>query len=521
MKKLFSLAVALFVFSVLLIPQIGCKKKVQTSGVYRIITSQPPQMMSYTPMMGPGDSTAVMPAVERLIEATETRDEAGGMEPWLAEKIDEDVNGLTIVWHIRKGVKFHDGTDLNAEAVRWNFQQVIDAKALPYSSYLKSMKVTGEYTLEMKLTAYSNQLVPSWGYWPIIVSKEAWEKASGGDVKKGIEWARTHVVGTGPFMLKEYKRDVSCTWVRNPNYWIKDRPYLEGMEFRYIPDGMTASAMMQAKEADSWEGASAKDQKALMDQGLKRQASWPALGYSLWVNTANPKSKWQDKRVREALEYALDKPAIAKALGVGLFEELWLPPKGEWGSEGDNKLRPYNPEKAKQLLKEAGFPNGMKAKLLVFFTPDSKDAGTAIKQYLDEAGFDIQLDIADPGRFFGSVYGPPPGPDADLALWITGRDNNYLQSYMRWFSTEPFTDLSYLGHTPEQQKMDKWAQSLTSLKDQEEACKKCVGYITDNALVIPVFDVPSASMIQPWVHETRWTTGFTRWKTHEVWMDEH
>ena len=63
-----------------------------------------------------------------------------------------------------------------------------------------------------------------------MVSKQAWDKASGGDLNKGIEWARTHLVGTGPFILKEFKPDVSMTWVKNPNYWRKGKPYLDGIE---------------------------------------------------------------------------------------------------------------------------------------------------------------------------------------------------------------------------------------------------------------------------------------------------
>jgi hypothetical protein len=113
----------------------------------------------------------------------------------------------------------------------------------------------------------------------------------------------------------------------------------------------------------------------------------------------------------------------------------------------------------------------------------------------------------------------PPVPDNDLVMWITGKDNNYLQSYMRWFSIEPFTDLSYIGHTPQQIKMDKESQKLTSLNAQEAACKKCMHYMTDNALIVPIFDNPAASMLQPWVNSTQYTTGFTRWMTEDVWLE--
>lgn len=500
------------------------KDKPRYGDVLRVIYPNGPQMLSYIPMMGPGDSTLVFPAGERLIDTIAERSKGTGYEPVLAEKVIEDIKGLKITWHIRKGVKFHDGTVLDAENVRWNFQQILDAKALPYSKFLKSMKVVNKYTLVMYLTEYSNQLVPSWGWWPAITSKAAWMKASGGDLEKGKEWARTHIVGTGPFLLKEYKRDSHMTWVKNPNYWRKGRPYLDGIEVRFVPDTTTAAMMMKAKEVDVWNGASPRYQAELQKEGFKKQSSWAALSYCIWINTANPDSKWQDKRVREALEYALDKDSIAKALGSGQYVPLKsLPPEGEWGYDPDYNPRPYNPEKAKQLLAEAGYKNGFPpAKLLVFITPDARDAGAAIKQYLDAAGFNIEIDVADPGRFFGTIYNTPPGPDNDLAWWICGgRDPNYLLTYMRWFSTQPFTNLSYLKHLPGQAELDTKAQELTDLKKQAAITKEVTHIITDNAMVIPVLDVPGAAMQQPWVHSTQYEQGFARWQTEEVWMEKH
>lgn len=495
----------------------------QYGGVLRMLAAYGPQVMSYVPAMGPGDHSAIFPAGERLLDTNIERQTAGGVEPVLAEMVDEDAKNLKITWYIRRGIKFHDGSDLDAEVVRWNFQQILDVKALPYAKYLKEMKVVDKYTLVFYLTEYSNQLVPSWGWWPVITSKAAWDKASGGDLEKGKEWARTHIVGTGPFILKEYKRDVHMIWEKNPNYWRQGRPYLDGIEVRFIPDPATAKAIMLAGEADAWGGAPARDQKDLQNKGFKIQSAWPALGYSIWINTATPGTKWKDKRLREAVEYALDKDAITQAVGFGLYRPLKsLPPEGEWGYDPNYNPRPYNPEKARQLLADAGYANGLKIKFLVpFFMPGAKDAGAAIKQYLEDVGFQVDLDMADPGRFFGTIYWKTPGLDQDLAWWITGRDTNYLMTYMRWFSTEPFTDQSFLAHTPEQIEMDKQAQKLTDVKEQEKITGKLVRLITDDAMVIPVFDPPAATIQQPWVHSTQYEQGFVRWQMEEIWMEKH
>jgi peptide/nickel transport system substrate-binding protein len=524
-KVFFVITAVLLLTSVCFITVGNCQQKAdpQYGGVLRRIMATGPTMMSYVPLMGPQDHSAVFPAGERLVDISKDRSKGGGFEPVLAEKVVEDPKGPKITWYIRKGIKFHDGTDLDAEAVRWNFQQIIDAKALPYAKFLKDMKVVDKYTLVMNLTEYSNQLVASWGWWPVITSKAAWDKASGGDLEKGKTWARTNIVGTGPFMLKEYKRDDHVTWVKNPNYWKKGRPYLDGIEVRIIPEPATARQLLEAKEADVWVAPQARDQVDLMKRGFKRQSSWPAIGYCLWINTSNAKSKWQDKRMREALEYAIDKEAITKALGSGLYRPLKsLPPAGEWGYDPNYNPRPYNPQKAKQLLAEAGYPNGVKIKLTVMFTPEYRDVATAIKQYLDAAGFQVDIDASDPGRFFGTIYNNLPGPDADIAWWMcTGSLPNFMQTYMRWFSSSPFTVLSFLAHPQEQFKMDAEAQKIKSPKEQEAMTKKLVRWVTDNAMVIPVFSVPGAAMQQPWVHSTEFDQGFNRFQTEDVWMEKH
>ncbi|MGD0658357.1 MAG: ABC transporter substrate-binding protein [Syntrophorhabdales bacterium] len=499
----------------------GQQKTPQYGGMLRIISASGPQVLSYPPLMGPLDHIAVMPAAERLVDCTIDRQKGGGIEPVLAEKVDEDAKNLRITWHIRKGVKFSDGSDLDAEVVRWDFQQILDTNTLPYQKNLKDMRVVDKYTLVMDLNEYSNQLVGSWGWWPLINSKAAWDKASGGNLEKGKEWARDHIVTAGPFMLKEYKRDDHITWVKNPNYWRKGRPYLDAIQVTIVPDSMTARLMMESNQADVWQ-APPKDQVELAKKAFNSQTSWPAAAQTVWINTANPKSRWQDKRLREAVEYAIDKEAVAKVLGFGRFRPLKsLPPPGEWGYDPNYNPRPYDPDKARQLVKEAGYPNGLKAKLLVLFTPDARDAGVALKQYLDAVGIQIDLDVADPGRFFGTMYSSTPGPDADLAWWMVGRDPNYLETYMRWFSTQPFTVLSYLSHPAEQAAMDAEAHKMTSVKDQAAMTRKLMRLVTDNALIVPIFEAPGCAMQQQWVHSTEFEQGFIRWQTEEVWMEKH
>jgi peptide/nickel transport system substrate-binding protein len=478
--------------------------------------------------MGPNDRAAIFPAAEALVDTTPERGAfTSGVEGVLAEKIDVDAKNLTITYHIRKGVKFSDGSDLTAEVARWNLQQVIDAGAMPYMSYFKGFRITDPYTLVVDLTAYNNQMMPTWGWWSAMYSKAAWDAASGGDLEKGKEWARTNIVGTGPFILKEYKRDVSMSWVKNPNYWRKDRPYLDGIEIKIVPDVVAARAAFEAGEAETY-GAPPKDAKELIAKGYKKQSAWPLLPWGLWPNTANPDSKMKNKNLRQAVEYAIDKEGITQALGQGMYVSLKsLPWEGEWGYDA-TAGRSYDAAKAKELLAAEGYSTSKPLKINLLttnaFGPTPIDACTMIKQNLDAVGFDVTIDVADPGRFFGTIYGKTniPAADQDLAFFLAGgNDTNYLQTYIRWFSNEPFTWDSFLGRTAEQIDMDKQAMAAVEVKDQIEWTKKLMRYMTDNALIIPIYGSVAYTIQQPYLHSTQYTQGFVRWQTEEVWMEAH
>jgi len=491
-------------------------------GVLRIITSQGPQSLSYIPEMGPSDSGAVFPAVERLMDATKDRSMGNGLEPVLCSSVDDDVANKRIVFHIRPGVKFHDGSDLNADVVIWNFKLMEDAGKIQYSTYYKGVKKIDDMTVELDYTEYTNQLIQAWA-WTAIYSKAAYDKVTnnGANPDAYKDWARKNVVGTGPFMLKEWVRDDHITWVKNPNYWRPGQPYLDGIEVRYIPDSVTAKNMMLAKEADFWDSPTAKDLNELESKGFLKVGSWPGMPQSIWPNTADPNSKWNDKRLRMAIEYAIDKPTLAKTLGYGNYVPMtMLAPPGEWGYDPNYPARNYDPAKARQLLLEAGYPNGLKAKLLITNAPASLDAGTAIKQYLDAAGFNIELDVADLGRFYGTVWGNHI-PDGDLVLMWSGMDITQLVTYMRWFSTDPFTNVSFLGHTPEQAALDKEAQAIPDVPGQKQIIEKIIKYMTDECRVVPLYLVPSYVIVQPYVHTDRFSQGFIRWQTENTWMEKH
>ncbi len=483
-------------------------------GVLRQLASSGPMCLGYLPEMGPGDEIAVMPGVERMMEYTNADKQ---IRPLLAESVDIDVDNKTITFNIRKGVKFHDGSDLNAEVAVFNYNIYWEVGRLQFSPKILSIEVVDEYTMVIKLNEYNNQFIDGLGWVPIY-SKVAWDKAAGGDFEKGKEFARANCIGTGPFILKEYKRDDRIIWEKNPDYWQEGKPYLDGIEVRIIPDAVTAKAIMEAGEADMWGGVPIRDQVDLLEKDFVRQSGFGTPGI-IYIDNKSPDSRFKDKRLREAVEYALDKEAIAKALGLGYFTPLTMvAPPGEWGFDPDYPGRPYNPDKAKELIAEAGYPDGLKVKMLILQGAASQDAGTALKSYLDEVGMEIELDVADPGRFFGSIW--LNGWD-DLAVFLTGMDFNYLATFFRQFGPDPFANYANFERPQELIDMCNQAYQAFDEASQKEWAKKLVRYMADECLVVPTYLTPSSYIIQPYVHTTYLQEMMVARKTCDEWMDPH
>jgi ABC-type transport system substrate-binding protein len=193
MKKLLLLPVILVVI-VSLATGFSCQSSIETppestatietvdqpvyGGTLRMIAGSGPQMLSYPAMMGPEDVVSVLPTVEKLLDTSADREEGNGLEPVLAESYEEDLPNHRILFHIRPDVTFHDGSALDANAVIWNFEQLINAKALQFSDYWKGIKKLDNLTVEIDFTEYSNQLLYSWAF-TSMYSEAAWEEASG------------------------------------------------------------------------------------------------------------------------------------------------------------------------------------------------------------------------------------------------------------------------------------------------------------------------------------------------------
>ncbi len=474
-------------------------------GTLTMVTGGGPTVLGYFPKMWVGDEIAMMPAVERVMDYNDRQE----LVPWLAETWTVSEDGTSITIKLREGIKFTDGSELTAEVAAWNYQLGKDTGRLQNSEKLTSIDIIDKYTFVLNSTAYNPLYDRFWGWYPMF-SKEAYDK-------NGEDWCIANCVATGPFMVKEYKRDDMLVFEKNPNYWQPGKPYLDSIVVKIIPDNTIASAMMQAGEADFWGFTPPQYQKELEAAGLVRQAN-PKYGGPVGIipNNMDAESKFTDLRLREAVEYAIDKAAIAKALGFGYSVPMTsVFPEGTWGWI-PTEQRPYDPDKARQLIADAGYPNGLTVKLTAAI--GSEDMVTALKQMLDAVGMTVEVDIADMGRYYDMAYtsGWP-----DLLLYGWGVDPDTYVTVHCQFGPEPLSNPARLYRPQEFVDLAYESLQIRSTEDKIAYTTQMIQYIKDQAMVIPITYTPSATMIQPWVHTTYlYEMMVTRHAEHE-WVDKH
>ena len=475
-------------------------------GTMRIVGATGLVDLGWPPKMNPTDEATAKAYTEALVRW----DKSGEFTGELAESWDFDQANKTITFHLRKGIKFQDGTDFNAEAVRYCAQLRIDSKRMVDAKYIDSMKVIDDNTFRYNLNTWINpaKALHSWAYGLTIYSPTA--------LAKGEEWNTTNYVSTGPFKFESFERDVSLKVVRFDGYWRgPEFPYLDAIEFKFFADTTTMSAAMQAGEGDAW-AAPIKEALDLEKAGLKL-ITQPGMYTEIVPDDKTPGSIWANKKVREALEYAIDRPALVQGLGYGKFIPMkMLAPPGTTGYNADYPERKYDPAKAKQLLTEAGYPNGFKTKMLVF--QGNLDLPQAIQKYAADVNIEIELDVADPGRFFGALF--KDGWNGGLLQWMVPVDPEFAIGWLVHFGREPIIFYSSL----------QWPDKYWELVDKfyfapdavtgRQATKDMMTFASEEAQLIPLFDTISTYVVQPYVHTEYYTNHFMTWDTYKWWMEK-
>ena len=440
-------------------------------GTLRIITGTNPTNSGW-----PADPTINQTAIQLSCDTLLRGDNNGNVIPWLAEsyKIADDRKSIT--FSLRKGVKFHDQSDFNASVVKWNLDNFIDAGM---QANWASVEVIDDYNIRVNFTGWQNTLLSTFvepSFPAFMISKVSFDKY-------GKDWMRTHPVGTGPFIFDSSVLDVSYKVVKNPDWWVKGRPYLEGINFNLISSITTQKMVMKAGDADLM-GGTASDIAELAAAGFPVKVVKIQVINALIPDTANADSPWANQKVREAVEYAIDKEAIAKAFGYGYATVPYqiIPPACTLAYNTDFTLgRKFDLDKAKQLLAEAGYSNGFETTIVVQPMANLK-IPLALQADLDKVGVKVNFDYPDMGKWAASYMNPkatwhnsalyyviPTVSGVDFATGLQFVFSNLGQSWLR----PPELNEAYQSF-------------LTSPTVEIEKVRAVTDMITKEALMIPV-----------------------------------
>ncbi|MBI2303321.1 MAG: ABC transporter substrate-binding protein [Chloroflexi bacterium] len=322
--------------------------------------------------------------------------QGGLLEPELATSW-EIPDLTTIVFKLRPDkIKFHDGADFNAQAVKVNFDRIIApgfkaTQAVEVANNLKSTDAVDERTVKLTLKSpYPPILDRLTGMSGGITSPNTATKYNNDLRQKGV--------GTGPFVAKEWVMDDHVTVEKFPDYWEKGLPYVDKVTWRNTPDPIVSQTMLRTGEAQFILDVPTKDVPSLKQDPNIVVVNISGPGAKRKVLHLNMmKEPFSKKAARQALAYAIDRQAVSSAVYGGLLPPADDPfPTASWAHDPTIKNYPYDPQKAKEKLVEAGYPNGFEFKAVTApVRPDEVQASEVIQNMLAKVGIKMSLLVVE------------------------------------------------------------------------------------------------------------------------------
>lgn len=388
----------------------------------------------------------------------------------------------TLVIELRQGVLFHDSTPFNAEAVKYNLNRIrTDAKS-NFKNDLNSVdtvEVTGLYQVTFKLNRPNSAL-------PSVLSERCGLMASPTAIEKyGADYSR-NPVGTGAWKFESWRDNDLLSVVRNDKYWQPGLPHLDGIEFRIIPDTNTGLRSVLAGEDDIIYEI-APSQQAAVDRSAKVTGSFSTSQafYPVWFNMA--RAPLNDVRVRQAINYSLNREGFNKATALGHSEIAHgVLPKEHWAYDPSSaKDYPFNPERAKALLSEAGLASGFDMTLMGPSDDRSRQRQEIVVEQLKQVGIRATirgLSVNDSIKAFFVdksadalliLFGGRPDPS------ITLRDLFGAKAFLNPARTEPPGFSEALADS----------EASEDLAERKKALAKVQRIVAEHALMAPlIFD---------------------------------
>jgi peptide/nickel transport system substrate-binding protein len=322
------------------------------------------------------------------------------IEPDLAESWSSNDAGTEWTFNIRHGVKCHDGEEFTAKDAAYSLKRSADKDRSAFAgdfAALESAEAVDDYTLKVTLKNAIPSLLGlvSNYHGGLMVCMKAAEEM-------GARFG-THPIGTGPFMFEEYQPQQYVKMTANKDYW-RGAPQLDTITYRYIPSDATRDLAFESGEVDMVFGRQTNQWVERMKQipGVTVAAMEPAELNQLYLNTTV--KPLDDIRVRQAIAHAISRDAMVTLNGDAVSRPaVSVIPNGNLGINDDPGLLDYDVEKAKALLAEAGYPDGVTLKSVASTLPSLLRISEAVQGQLRNAGINLELETVDHPTFHATI----------------------------------------------------------------------------------------------------------------------
>jgi len=428
--------------------------------------------------------------VKNIYDTLVETDPQGNLVPGLAESWEASPDGLRWTFHLRKGLRFHHGKALTSHEVKASFERLLDpeTKSPRAKDYkiIEKIETPDDYTVVFVLKEPRAAFLSNLAYgWAAIVPTD-------------VEDLRNHPVGSGPFKFVEWMPDSHVKLARFEDYWQEGVPYLDEVVFKIMPDPTAKLLALKAGEVDVVDQVPPQEVEGLKGNPDIKLIQAPVNGiYIMAIN--NARAPFDDLRVRQAIAYAVDKQGVIEGAqwGQGTPIGSHMPPVSPFYVDLTDRY-PYDPEKAKQLLAEAGYPEGFEVTIAL---PQPYDFhirnGEVIADYLSKIGLKVKLETLEWGTWLEQVYF---GRDYQLTcIGHTGRldPDPFLNRYV---SDAKENYMNY--HNPRYDEIIRQAATITDLEKRKELYAEAQRLLADDAVALylmsPLWTVGMRKEVEGW-----------------------
>jgi peptide/nickel transport system substrate-binding protein len=318
--------------------------------------------------------------------------------PSLAESWKVSPDGLVYEFKLREGVKFHNGDPFTAEDVRWSFHRAKGAKVL--QEKVRDVEIAGPYRVRFHLHEPWPDFMTFYGTY---ATGAAWIAPKKYMEQVGPDGFKKHPIGLGPYKFVSHTPGVELIMEAYEGYWRK-MPSVKRLVYKSVPEATTRLAMLKRGEVDLAYLLDAPQAEEIKRDSSLKLAFSGGIGtfYLDYFDQWDAKSPWHDRRVRLAASHALDRRALSEAetLGASRPNGSLIPRTFQYALPLDP--HPYDPAKAKQLLAEAGYPNGFDAGDLYPWPPYTAFS-EAVGNYLGAVGIKVRLRTMERAAFYSAL----------------------------------------------------------------------------------------------------------------------